>query len=99
MKTPAELAADAAIEKVEAPRKKWIQRAFEEAQFYLASKPRGFEFTSDDLRFHVSPVDEPRSIGALVRRLNKAGITEPAGRWDSGSKTNHNRPMRVWRRL
>ncbi len=56
-----------------------------------------FEFTTDDVVWTVK-FEEPRAMGAVMRRLQKQGRIEATDRTrPSNSKTCHGRPKRVWR--
>ncbi len=43
------------------------------------------------------PTREPRAMGALMRWGAKRKYIQPTEEgWESGDRTNHNRPMRMW---
>jgi hypothetical protein len=91
-----------AIEAVEIGNLEWIERA--EAvitpQIKERKKRGGVKITSDWLWAMSRPAGtprEPRAMGALMRRLQKAGVIYPLNKWVPSSRSAcHSRPVRVW---
>lgn len=59
------------------------------------------ELTSDDVvALCAMTAREPRQWGAVMQRARRDGIIAPLERWrQSSNRTNHARPMRLWRSL
>lgn len=101
IRTPAEQAADEAIEIVEQNADpNWLVVA-EQILMNLAREHA--RFTTDTFWERagvrgVAFVREPRALGALMRHMAKQGIIEPLEEWEKSVRvTCHARPLRVWR--
>lgn len=54
-------------------------------------------FTTDDVWLRVTPVDEPRVMGGLMREAEQSGrIVRTDTTRPSKHPLNHSRPVRVW---
>jgi hypothetical protein len=92
-------ARDAAIDRVESNPEAvaWMQKAAS-ALRKVASKKEFF--TTDDLWLLISPFEEPRIMGALMRTSHVEGLCEPTTRTlNSSRRTCHARPLRIWRSM
>lgn len=86
----------AAVDRVEAHYAAWCDLA-EAAVMQVIGDGR-CEFTTDDVWALLPPMAvEPRAMGAVMRRLVKAGHIRSTGRWAQSERTAcHRRPVRVW---
>ncbi len=91
-----------AIEAVEIGNLEWIERAEKLATYRVSViKKSGFtRVSTDDIWGAVISAGipkEPRAMGALMRRLQKAGVIYPLNKWvPSVRYACHSRPVRVW---
>ncbi len=61
----------------------------------------GTFFTTDDLWCLIEPgvVNEPRAMGAAMKRVRKLGLAAPISEWRLSKRAAcHRRPLRVWTR-
>ena len=95
-------AQERAVDQVEnGARQSWMAAAHR-VGLYLARS--GEAFTSADVRDRLGQLRpelttrDERALGAVMRRLAKAGEIRPTGQYvASGRARNHHRPMREWR--
>ena len=100
--TAAEAAQRRAVDRAETRARIRFMDVAIDGGIWLANQ--GEPFTSGDLRDAIARnypgVEAPddRALGAVMRKLAKARVIEPTGRYvPSGRASNHNRPMREWR--
>lgn len=98
----AQAARDAAIAQAdEHADAKWKEVAWEAV---IACAAVACEFTTDSVWKYLSlyhpnvHTHEPRALGAVMKRAQKAGWIEPTDRFvNSSRKSCHSAPIRVWR--
>lgn len=94
----ARAAANRAIQQVEAHAPPdWMERAFQAAKHVATIRD---EFTTDAIWYLVGAPPEPRAMGAVMRRIQVAGLARPTDRTvESKREECHARPVRVWQSL
>lgn len=92
----AEIKRDNAIERVErATPKEWKDSALAVLKELAMTTE---ELTTDDLWSRLDHPPEPRAMGAIMRRAQKAGWITPTNRIETSARPEcHARPIRVWR--
>lgn len=96
-------AADAAIEQVDFNADPTWKKAADKAIRHVAVTRR--EFSTDDVwevlyELAIEPPDEPRALGAAMRRAARDGFIVATDRVVRSARPEcHTRPIRVWRSL
>lgn len=89
-----------AIDRVELGNAEWIDEAY--AAWLIHGAGPGAHVTSDDVwaavgEFTAAQPQEPRAMGAVLRRLQRYGYLKPLKKWQPSTRACcHGRPVRVW---
>lgn len=101
--TPAEIARDEAIGRVQRSSDYWIPYALNAVRRIRQMRGAGGYFTTDAVwailnGWGIAPPHEPRALGAAMRKAERLGLCAPTDRTQKSTRIDcHARPLRVWK--